>query len=93
MRNFEFSHFFEDVYTFNDFVHNGVTEPLKKPKEVVKGRVPYLVTEHNGHMYPTKKFDCEEKRVEQASAAHARAGPHVCHARNRGLGRLVHERL
>ena len=66
VRNFANSHFFEDVYTYNDFVHNGKNEPLKHPKEVVRGRVPYMVTEHNGHMFPTKKIDCEEKRVEQA---------------------------
>lgn len=66
VRNFANSHFFEDVYTYNDFVHSGLNEPLKKPKEVYRARVPYLVTEHNGHMYPTKKFDCEEKRVEHA---------------------------
>ncbi|MDD4311343.1 MAG: glycoside hydrolase family 2 TIM barrel-domain containing protein, partial [Eubacteriales bacterium] len=66
VRNFENSHFLEDVYTYNDFLHNGVTEPLKKPEQVTSGRVPYLVTEHNGHMFPTKKFDCEERRVEQA---------------------------
>ena len=66
VRNFANSHFFEDVYTYNDFVHNGKNEPLKHPKEVVHGRVPYLVTEHNGHMFPTKRIDCEEKRVEQA---------------------------
>ncbi len=66
VRNFENSRLLEDVYTYNDFVHNGVTEPLKRPDEVVRGRVPYLVTEHNGHMFPTKKFDCEKKRVEHA---------------------------
>ncbi len=66
VRNFANSHFFEDVYTYNDFVHNGKNEPLKHPKDVVHGRVPYMVTEHNGHMFPTKKIDCEEKRVEHA---------------------------
>ena len=66
VRNFENSHLLEDVYTYNDFLHNGVTEPLKKPEDVTKTGAPYLVTEHNGHMYPTKKFDCEEKRVEHA---------------------------
>ena len=66
VRNFENSHFFEDVYTYNDFVHNGVTEALKNPESVTGGHVPYMVTEHNGHMFPTKKFDCEEKRVEHA---------------------------
>ena len=66
VRNFENSQFFEDVYTYNDFVHSGSNRALKPRKEVVRARVPYLVTEHNGHMYPTKKVDCEEKRVEHA---------------------------
>ncbi len=66
VRNFEHSHFFEDVYTYNDFVHSGSNQALKPRKEVVRTRVPYLVTEHNGHMFPTKKVDCEEKRVEHA---------------------------
>ena len=66
VRNFEESHFFEDVYTYNDFVHNGDNEPLRKRKDVIRAKAPYLVTEHNGHMFPTKKVDCEEKRVEHA---------------------------
>ena len=66
VRNFEGSHFFEDVYTYNDFVHNGSNEPLRERKAVVRASVPYLVTEHNGHMFPTKSVDCEEKRVEHA---------------------------
>ena len=66
VRNFAGSHFFEDVYTYNDFVHSGLNEALKTRKEVTHASFPYLVTEHNGHMYPTKKIDCEEKRVEHA---------------------------
>ncbi len=66
VRNFEGSHFYEDVYTYNDFVHSGDNEALKTRKQAARVSVPYLVTEHNGHMYPTKKIDCEEKRVEHA---------------------------
>jgi beta-galactosidase len=66
VRNFAGSHFFEDVYTYNDFVHSGSNQPLKTRKEVAHASVPYMVTEHNGHMFPTKKVDCEEKRVEHA---------------------------
>ncbi len=66
VRNFAGSHFFEDVYTYNDFVHSGLNQALKTRKEVAHTSVPYLVTEHNGHMFPTKKFDHEEKRVEHA---------------------------
>lgn len=65
VRNFAGSEFFEDVYTFNDFIHSGKNVPLRNPDRVKKG-VPYLVTEYNGHMYPTKKFDTERIRVEHA---------------------------
>ena len=27
---------------------------------------PYLISEYNGHMFPTKTFDCEDKRAEHA---------------------------
>ncbi len=66
VRNFAGSHFFEDVYTYNDFVHSGNNIALKTRKDVIRACVPYIVTEHNGHMFPTKKVDCEEKRVEHA---------------------------
>lgn len=65
VRNFKNSHFFEDVYTYNDFVHRGNNEGLEKPKKVTKQAVPYLVTEYNGHMYPTKPFDDEIHRINQ----------------------------
>ena len=60
------SELLEDVYTFNDFVHSGGTEILRK-REAVTGLdrpVPLLVTENNGHMFPTKRFDSEQKLVE-----------------------------
>ncbi len=66
VRNFSNSHFFEDVYTYNDFIHSGWNQGLNKRKKVIKKNVPYLVTEHNGHMFPTKKFDQEKKRIEHA---------------------------
>jgi beta-galactosidase len=65
VRNFKGSHFFEDVYTYNDFVHRGNNVGLEIPKSVSKGKVPYLVTEYNGHMYPTKPFDDVSHRVNQ----------------------------
>lgn len=64
------SHLLEDVYTYNDFIHSGGKIRLL-PKFVVAGNVPYLVTEHNGHMFPTKTFDHEKKRQEHA-IRHAR---------------------
>ncbi len=66
VRNFKGSHVFEDVYTYNDFVHRGVNEGVEKAKKVSKKDMPYLITEYNGHMYPTKKFDDEWHRVYQA---------------------------
>lgn len=63
VRNFPGSHLIEDVYTYNDFVHRGNNIGLAKPKKVAKKTVPYLVTEYNGHMYPTKNIDDEAHRV------------------------------
>lgn len=66
VRNFPRSHLLEDVYTYNDFSHSGGKIKLL-PAEIVCGlRAPYLVTEHNGHMFPTKSFDREALRTEHA---------------------------
>ena len=70
VRNMPQGHFFEDVYTYNDFVHSGKRAVLLPPLSV-SGNKPYLVTEHNGHMFPTKSFDREEIRLEHA-LRHAR---------------------
>jgi beta-galactosidase len=66
VRNFAGSEFLEDVYTYNDFIHTGNNQPLASPRKIAKAAVPYLVTEHNGHMYPTSKTADEKTRVEQA---------------------------
>lgn len=63
VRNMAFSEFLEDVYTYNDFSHTGQNKGLNAKKAITKD-VPYLVTEYNGHMFPTKRFDDETKRVE-----------------------------
>lgn len=72
VRYLQKSHLLEDVYTYNDFIHKGHNRGLDKKKKVTadvsKG---YLVSEHNGHMFPTKSFDCEEHRLDQA-LRHAR---------------------
>ena len=47
------SHLLEDVYTYNDFNRKGASNR----KLVCKRDAPYLVTEYNGHMFPTKTFD------------------------------------
>ncbi len=55
----------EDVMTYNDFVHSGRNEGCLPKKKVTNDRnKPYLVTEYNGHMFPTKVFDSEEHRME-----------------------------
>ncbi len=66
IRNFAGSSFLEDVYTYNDFIYRGNNRALSDPDKVAGKAVPYLVTEHNGHMYPTKRFDNEAKRIEHA---------------------------
>lgn len=66
VRNFKKSELLEDVYTYNDFLHHGGNPGLENPKKVLPKDAPYLVTECNGHMYPTKAFDAERIRVEHA---------------------------
>jgi beta-galactosidase len=56
VRFFLGSQFLEDVFTFNDF-SKGVLEPV---------HTPHLITEYNGHMFPTKTFDQEERQIEHA---------------------------
>lgn len=57
----------EDVYTYNDFVHDGKKRGCERKKTVTSDmKKPYLISEYNGHMYPTKAFDWEEHRVEHA---------------------------
>ncbi len=68
------SEFLEDVYTMNDFVQgseelwgaNHQRVSLRDQRDVtgLKHAVPYLVTEFNGHMFPTKRTDSEHRQVE-----------------------------
>ena len=61
------SHLLEDVYTYNDFLHDGEMPGCEPKKKVTSDREkPYLISEYNGHMYPTKAFDNEERRSEHA---------------------------
>lgn len=64
VRNFEKSEFLEDVYTYNDFSHTGSNPGLLPKKKVTHKNHPYLVTEYNGHMFPTKRYDDEPHRIE-----------------------------
>ncbi len=67
VRYLEKSHLLEDVYAFNDFSHCGTNAGLKAKKNVSSNaKKPYLVSECNGHMFPTKPFDDEEHRLSHA---------------------------
>ncbi|MFA5274119.1 MAG: glycoside hydrolase family 2 TIM barrel-domain containing protein [Candidatus Izemoplasmatales bacterium] len=66
IRNFRHSECLEDVYAYNDFSHIGDNAGLVHPNWIAGPKVPYLVTEHNGHIFPTKKTDPEMKQIEQA---------------------------
>ena len=62
----------EDVYAFNDFSHTGNNPGVKRKKDVMRERdKPLLISECNGHMYPTKPFDDWPHRQEHA-LRHAR---------------------
>ena len=78
VRYIQKSSLLEDVYAYNDFSHTG-NNPGALPKKAVtadrsKG---YLISEHNGHMFPTKSFDPWQKRQEQA-LRHARVLDAAC---------------
>ena len=61
------SNLLEDVYTYNDFVHDGLLPGCEKKAKVTSDdSKPYLISEYNGHMFPTKAFDCEGRRTEHA---------------------------
>lgn len=85
----------EDVYTFNDFVLGEFERPfanaerrgLRDRAEVTGLRtpVPYLITEYNGHMFPTKVMDNELRQMEHVTrhlevldSAHADPGISGC---------------
>ena len=65
------SNLIEDVYTYNDFIH--YSHDVKHYREVVllnqqtvtglTHKVPFLVSEYCGHVFPVKPFDCEEKQM------------------------------
>lgn len=73
VRCFKGSELLEDVYTMNDFAHSGGDFVIREPRVVTRldYDVPYMVTEFNGHMYPSKRFDNEERLAEHVRR-HAR---------------------
>ncbi len=72
VRYLEKSHLLEDVYAYNDFSHTGSNPGVKPKKQVTPdmGKA-LLVSECNGHMFPTKPFDSWTARQEHA-LRHAR---------------------
>ncbi|MBQ8634265.1 MAG: glycoside hydrolase family 2 protein [Lachnospiraceae bacterium] len=59
------SHLLEDVYAYNDFSHKGNNAGcLKKKKSTPDRKKGQLISEFNGHMFPTKSFDCEDHTTE-----------------------------
>ena len=66
------SHLLEDVYAFNDFSHTGDNPGVLQKKDVTPDMgKPFFISEHSGHMFPTKPFDPWQKRQEHA-LRHAR---------------------
>ena len=72
VRYLEKSSLLEDVYAYNDFSHKG-NNPGCKPKDKVTPDMSkaLLISEHNGHMFPTKSYDTWQRRQEHA-LRHAR---------------------
>ena len=62
------SHLLEDVYTFNDFSMDSLDKKgvLARREVTTEADKALLVTENNGHMFPTKSFDHWGKRQEHA---------------------------
>lgn len=68
-RCIERSELLEDIYSMNDFIHGSSPvggNILRKQKRCtgLEEKVPYLITECVGHMFPTKRFDQEQRLVE-----------------------------
>ncbi len=72
VRYIEKSSLLEDVYAYNDFSHTGDNAGVKPKKKVTPDmHKALIISECNGHMYPTKSFDPWAHRQEQA-LRHAR---------------------
>ncbi len=72
VRYLQKSSFLEDVYAYNDFKPFDFDAPVRRKSEVVPDpNRGYLISEHSGHMFPTKPYDPWSKRQEHA-LRHAR---------------------
>lgn len=66
-RNFAKSNDLEDMYSYNDFSHNGTNKGVDKKSKITKTKKPYFISECNGHMFSTKVSD---KPIHQDSHIH-----------------------
>lgn len=66
VRNLAKSSLLEDVYTYNDFIHKGDNLAISPKRTITKKKNPYLITEYNGHMFPTKSSDNQMHKTEHA---------------------------
>lgn len=56
----------EDVYTYDDYSHNGTNGGLEAKAEVTPDTgKPYVVSAYGGRSFPTKAYDDETHRTEQ----------------------------
>lgn len=67
VRNFKDSECLEDIYGYNDFSCSDLTHGADPSASLkgAKGKAK-LITEHNGHMFPTKKSDSLTRQTEHA---------------------------
>lgn len=67
VRNFKGSELLEDVYSYNDFSHTGNNAGCEDPDKICANlEIPFIISEHNGHMFPVKSFDNQVLRTSQA---------------------------
>lgn len=77
VRNIRQSSLLEDVYSYNDFSYTGKEETalLKKKSVTPDAKKPYIISEFNGHMFPTKMYDdeahCREHAMRHANVLKA----------------------
>jgi beta-galactosidase len=61
------SELLEDVYAYNDFSFTGENAGCEDPDKICKNtEIPFIISEHSGHMYPVKSFDNQVLRTSQA---------------------------
>lgn len=65
VRNFKRSELLEDIYAYNDF-YGSLRKALISPSKAGAKHHPYLVSEHTGHMNPTKATDSFSQLISQA---------------------------